>query len=53
MKELGEFFQANARKNLFTISELLRILILNSYRRERNELAAIEVYQRFYEISSW
>jgi hypothetical protein len=25
-KELGEFFQANARKNLFTISELLRIV---------------------------
>jgi hypothetical protein len=28
MKELGEFFQANARKNLFAISELLRILNL-------------------------
>ena len=27
-KELGEFFQANARKNLFAISELLRILSL-------------------------
>jgi hypothetical protein len=28
MKELGEFFQANARKNLFAIRELLRILTL-------------------------
>jgi hypothetical protein len=28
MKELGDFFQANARKNLFAISELLRILSL-------------------------
>jgi hypothetical protein len=28
MKELGEFFQANARKNLFATSELLRILSL-------------------------
>ena len=28
MKELGEFFQANARKNLFAVSELLRILSL-------------------------
>ena len=26
MKELGDFFQGNARKNLFAISELLRIL---------------------------
>ena len=26
MKNLGDFFQANARKNLFAISELLRIL---------------------------
>jgi len=28
MKELGKLFQANARKNLFAISELLRILSL-------------------------
>jgi hypothetical protein len=28
MKELGEFFHANARKNLFAISELLRILVI-------------------------
>ncbi len=28
MKELGNFFQANARKNLYAISELLRILTL-------------------------
>ena len=33
MKELGDFFQANARKNLFAIGELRRILNLFEERK--------------------